>query len=434
MPVEAPAARLPRMAPEGIIVPARPKYKQTANLHILYICARYPTIRQTFVAREMEQLALMGHQLTISVLRPSVWTRGPAGLELKQARVLRPQLTPWSLAQTQRWCMKHHFPAWKKGWQEVWAAMREVKPGGRILHLPYILTAAHSLAARLRDAKVDHIRAHCLASEALAARWLAAVLDLPYSLTAHTVSIDYPQAIMAKAVQGAAFMVGDTSEACNFAVKMHPKEIHLVRNGLNFNDFLPRTSLPPHDSEKIILAVGALIDKKGFDILLEALGLLKHRGVACTCRIIGEGPERLRLARRARALGLDKLVDMPGARSFFHLKEEYSQATVFVMPSKDSPHDSDGLPTVLIESMALGIPVVATRKGGIPDLITHGETGLLAPPNDPESLATCLSTLLNQQNLRHTLAAAGRKKVEKEYDIRQSARKILDLIKACGGG
>jgi hypothetical protein len=120
--------------------------------------------------------------------------------------------------------MRHHFSSWREGWNDVFAAMREVKQREMVVHLPYILMAVHSLAAQLQESKVDHIRGHFLHSEALAAMWLAGVLDSPYSLTVHTTTIDYPKSLIVKAVQGAAFMVGNTSEACSFAIQMHQKK------------------------------------------------------------------------------------------------------------------------------------------------------------------------------------------------------------------
>jgi glycosyltransferase involved in cell wall biosynthesis len=128
------------------------------------------------------------------------------------------------------------------------------------------------------------------------------------------------------------------------------------------DDFPIRIAPSPHYSERILLAVGALIDKKGFDILLKACGLLKQRRLAFKCRIIGEGPERVRLESLVRALSLEDVVEIPGSLPFSGLKKEYSQAALFVMPSKVTPNDSDGLPTVLIESMALSCGVATAWR------------------------------------------------------------------------
>jgi glycosyltransferase involved in cell wall biosynthesis len=244
----------------------------------------------------------------------------------------------------------------------------------------------------------------------------------------HTTIIEYPEFLLRKAVQKAAFIAGISHEVCGFAAKMHPKEVHLVRNGLNFNDFPERTSVPAR-SEKILLAVGGLIEKKGFDILLEACGLLRRRGLAFTSRIIGEGPERPRLKGLIRALGLEQIVRLTGAQPFAKVKEEFSQATVFVMPCRETPDDKDGLPTVLIESMALGVPVVATRMAGNPELVIHGVNGFLAEPNNPHSLAQWIEELLLNEELRNTFSVSGRKKVEEEYDIKQTATLLEDLMK-----
>lgn len=208
---------------------------------------------------------------------------------------------------------------------------------------------------------------------------------------------------------------------------MRQEDVYIIRNGLNLADFSFREPDAKPPNPPVILAIGSFLDPKGFDILIQACGRLQHQGIPFICRIIGDGEERPRLERLVQDLGLGGVVQMPGAFPFEQLKAEFLGATVFAMPSKDSPDGSDGLPTVLIESMAFGLPVVATRKAGIPDLVRDGETGLLVEPNDTDSLATGLASLLGDEELRSRLCQGGRKLVEQEFDIHKSVSQLLHL-------
>jgi glycosyltransferase involved in cell wall biosynthesis len=177
-----------------------------------------------------------------------------------------------------------------------------------------------------------------------------------------------------------------------------------------------------------MLAVGSLVHPKGFHVLVQACALLRKQGIPFKCRIVGEGYERRNLVRLARDLSIEDAVDMAGALPFRAVRELYRLATVFVMPSVPSPKGSDGLPTVLIEAMALGTPVVASNHAGIPDLVRHRETGLLVKPGGPEALAECIIELLTDSGLRGRLALNGRRLIEAEFDLQHNVAELVRLM------
>lgn len=394
-------------------------------MRLVYIVSQYPSLNETFVAREMQQLVREGHEIIIFPLRPLENSTGPSGLVVRGASVLRSSLKPWDLAAAQLWLLRGNFAVWLSCWKDVFGARSKLS---RLHHLAYILLATTWLARDLQPVEVDHIRGHFLHSEAVSSMWLGRMLQVKYSLTAHVVSIRYPQAIIARAVKEAAFVVSDTKEVYQLLSTMEPRGLHLIRNGINLENFPFRPPLYRLPGTPIILAVGSLFEAKGFDVLIQACAILYKKGVHFTCRIIGEGKERKSLEKMVRDLGLADLIQMPGSLSFGELLQEYVAAALFVMPSKNSVAGSDGLPTVLIESMAMGVPVVGTLKAGIPDLIEPGETGLMAEPDDAVSLADCIYSILKDGKLREKLALTGRKLIEDKFDIKSSTSKLITLM------
>lgn len=393
-------------------------------MRLVYVVSQYPNLTETFVAREMEQMLQMGHEVIICPLRPPAKPSEARGLGVSGPWVLRCPLTPWALLSALTWLLGTNPGIWLSCWRDIFDDMAKLS---RVHHLVYILLVTTWLGRHLAGSGVDHIRGHFLHSEAISCRWLSRIIKKSYSLTAHTNIVLYPKSFIAKVVNGAAFVAGTSQHECNFLKGIRKQDVHLIYYGIDLNDFLMKN---PHLGRQppIILAVGSLFEKKGFDVLINACALLKRRGLIFTCRIIGKGRERPRLEELVRDLGLEDLVHMPGARPFQEVKQEFTEATIFVMPSKTTSTDQDGLPTVLFESMALGTPVVATRLAGIPDLVRDGKTGLLAEPDDPVSLADCISTLLKDRTLRAKFSETGRQLVESKCDIRVAAVNLSYLM------
>ena len=180
----------------------------------------------------------------------------------------------------------------------------------------------------------------------------------------------------------------------------------------------------------MILAVGSLLHLKGFHILISACAELDKMGVCFLCKIIGEGVERGNLETKIENLQMTDKVQLPGYRTIDELFEEYTNASVFVMPSVPSSIGTDGLPTVIIEAMAAGLPVVATRHAGIPDLVIDGETGLLVNPGDISSLADAIKEMISNKELYSKFAVQGRQKVENEFDLKKNNKIRIELIEA----
>jgi glycosyltransferase involved in cell wall biosynthesis len=297
----------------------------------------------------------------------------------------------------------------------------------------YVFLSSIRLAYRFRGAGVGLVRADFLHTEALAARFLKILLGLPYALTVYTVFAHYPQKVVDELVQEASFLVADTMQVKELleATGVPPQRIHLIRNGVSMEEFPQRRrheiSAPP-----IILGVGSLYPKKGFHVLLSACELLRQRGIEFRCVIIGDGNERKRLESLTKSLGLIGSVDMPGYVSLSELKDWYYRASVFAMPSVISPiGETDGLPTVVIEALASGLPIVGTDTGGIAEAIRDSLNGFLVPADAPEPLADRIQTLLERQDLRERFGSEGRRFIEQGFSLERKVEVLRDLIQMC---
>jgi len=175
--------------------------------------------------------------------------------------------------------------------------------------------------------------------------------------------------------------------------------------------------------------VARLVEKKGLDDLIAAADILRRRGRAFQLEIIGTGPQRDALQAQAERLGLADCVRLPGDQAHEKVCLAYQRASVFALPCVIASNgDRDGIPNVLLEAMASGVPVVSTPVSGIPELIEPGVNGLLVSPNDPAALAEAIDKLLASQELRERLARAARAKIESSFSLHASADSLLALF------
>ncbi len=185
------------------------------------------------------------------------------------------------------------------------------------------------------------------------------------------------------------------------------------------------------DAELRLLAVGRLVEKKGLDDALEALAVLARRGVRYQFRIVGEGPLRGELESLTRRLGLNGQVEFAGALPREEVFREMAVCDAFFLPSRQAASgDREGTPTVLIEAGALGIPCVATRHAGTPEVVLDGVTGLLAAERDAAGLAAHLERLARDPTLRASLGEAARRHIEAEFEMEGQIRLLKDISRA----
>jgi len=396
---------------------------------VLHLVSTFPPLTHTFVLREISLLRKTGLEIAIGELRPLHRNRAAEGFEELNPFVIRASWFSLDMVRGLAFFILRSPSRVLKCLRVVLGAFSRLQYLTRVI---YILLSSIRLAYRFRSAGIGLVQADFLHTEALAARFIKILLGLPYALTVYTVFAHYPQKVVDGLVQEALFLVADTMQVKKLleAMGVPPQRIHLVRNGVNMDEFPQRRgheiSAPP-----IILGVGSLYAKKGFHVLLSACALLRQHGIEFRCVIIGDGYERKRLEGLIRELGLAGSVELLGYLSLSELREWYYRATVLAMPSVVSPEgETDGLPTVVIEALASGLPVVGTETAGIPEAIRDGLNGFLVPADAPEPLADRIQTLLERQDLRESFASQGRRLIEQGFNLERKVERLRDLIRA----
>jgi glycosyltransferase involved in cell wall biosynthesis len=287
------------------------------------------------------------------------------------------------------------------------------------------------LARHLRRRGVTHLHAHFAHSPAAVAymTWLAG--GPPYSFTAHAKDLytTLPRNLRIRAM-AARFVVTCTGFNRAYLEKLlehraHPP-IQVVYHGTDLSRFHSNGLMRVPGR---ILSVGRLVEKKGYGYLLDALAILHSRNVAFRCDIYGGGPMRASLDAQIESLGLHDLVNLHGSRLQAEIIEAYRSAAVFALaPVVTDDGDRDGIPNVLVEAMASQVPVVSTSISGIPELIASGSEGMLVEPRDPTALADALQVAIQDRARAAAMAAAGRAKVEKGFDLVMNTSRLRALF------
>ena len=389
---------------------------------LAYLFERFPSFTQTFCYREIA--ALEGRGVT-----PAIFAVRRPGNEPPQ---------DWDLAITRE---IQYLPADDQLVREVdralrkgklpETAVREITAWGRKTDFLRLYQAAY-LGPRLEALGVRHLHAHFAGLAARTAWWIERFFGIGFSFTAHANDIFAPKPFeisLAKLFQSARAVVTVSDFGVRFLREKFPgqaSKIHRVYNGIDLNRFHQADlGLEP----AAIISVGRLIEKKGFADLIEACRLLRAQGKAFRCDVIGEGPLEAELRAQIDASGLTDFVTLPGPLPQREVIERLARSTVFALPcATETGGGMDNLPTVLMEAMAAGLPVVSTSLGGVPEMVVDGVTGLLVPEHAPSALADALARVLSDRVFAHSLGEAGRQRAAERFSIEKNVQLLRGLF------
>jgi len=297
----------------------------------------------------------------------------------------------------------------------------------RLKTIWHFLVAAH-WARGLRGESVSHIHSQWIHSGGSVAMYGAWLLGVSYSFTGHAADLFRDRCALRDKIRRAKFIVCISKFHEEFFLKegAERSQLRLAYCGIDTSHFSPSPDVGKHEPP-CILSSGRLVGKKGFLHLVRACRHLKDQDTAFRCVIAGSGPDEAQIRAEIARLDLGAEIEVTGkALSQERIPEFMSAGDVYCLPcvwAKDG--DIDGLPQMLMEAMACGLPAVSTRLVGIPDLIEHEQTGLLATPEDDEELARELGRLLADRALARQLAEAGRKRVIEVFDLSRSLSSLI---------
>ena len=387
-----------------------------------YLFERFPSFGQTFCYREVAELARQGVTPPIFSIRkpkdepPQDWDK---------RIVERVDYLPEEkelLDEVRRASQKERLP------REVIAALGE---WGRRPDFLRLYQAVH-IGLRLQQMRIDHVHAHFAGMAARTAFWIQKFFGISFSFTGHANDIFAQRnfEIGLRSLVGAArVIVTETDFAEKFLRERFPEDadrIHRIYNGLTIAEFR-RADFS--SASPLIVAVGRLIDKKGFADLIRACRLLMERGRSFRCEIIGEGPLEKELRRQIEDLDLRNHVKLLGPKAQHEIAEHLAMGTAFVLPSAiDTTGGMDNLPTVIMEAMATGLPVISTPVGGIPEMVVQDETGALVPARDSSALARAIEKVIMDLSLARHLGENGHKRANELFSIEKNVRELLATI------
>jgi glycosyltransferase involved in cell wall biosynthesis len=407
----------------------------TEPLRVGYVLKRYPRYSETFVVNEILAHEAAGLAIEIFALRPPAEThfqniisqvRAPVHYIRKpiQGRVseslnsLAPTAASYFWAELQE--ASKVIPGF---WAKLAVAQGE--------QASTVYQAAW-LAREVRLKGITHLHAHFGTVATSVARLASHFAGIPYTFTAHAKDIFHESVEaedMKRKLSDAATVITVSDYNLEYLQQTYGAaavRVQRIYNGLDLTQLAYKSPLhrPPQ-----IISVGRLIEKKGVPILIDACAILANRGCQFNCQIIGAGALEAELREQIQQLGLQSIVEIIGPRPQNEVFEQVQKAAVFAAPyviGKDG--NRDGLPTVLLESMALGTPCVSTDVTGIPEVVRDQETGLMVPQHDPKALADALERLLTDPTLRVQLATQARQLIESEFDIHRNTASLRTLF------
>jgi glycosyltransferase involved in cell wall biosynthesis/SAM-dependent methyltransferase len=387
-----------------------------------YVVNAFPTVSETFILNELRAMEAGGLPVVILALTRRRDDVCHAGLNEVSAPIIRPPAAGWRGAEET--IRAHAALALRRPGAYAAAIVRERRH-------PLLRLAGWLAGAALRHGVV-HLHAHYAKEPLEVAERVRRLTGIPYSFAAHAKDLyTTPPDLLSRRLRQARFAV-----ACHAAGERRLRalagpeacaEVVRVPHGIDTRLFLPRaTAREPG----LVLAVGRLTPKKGFDDLVRACARLRSDGRPFRCVIIGEGRLRGELQALVEAAGLGAVVSFLPFLTQEALAAWYARAAVVAVPSKvTADGNRDGLPNVAVEAMRCGAPVVATPVGGLSEVVIDGETGLLVPPEDPEALAAGIARILDDPRAAARLGRAAAAAVA-GLDFRRTVEPLVDRFRA----
>jgi colanic acid/amylovoran biosynthesis glycosyltransferase len=406
-------------------VPAR----QLSSAKVAYIVSGFPTLYETFVLYDMQVMEELGVGVELYPLR---WIH---------TKIVHPE--------AQRWIECAHYSPYlslnilRAQWHFIrgnpnayWNTWAEVLRGtwgsanfffGALAIFPKSVLFAYKMSRQ----GIAHVHAHFANHPAVSALIIHRLTGIPFSFTARGFDVQVDRRMLKEKVAAADVVFAVSSDlkrvmAAECDRSLHEK-IHVIRGGVDVERLTPRTA-PCSAGPLRILCVARFEEVKGHAYLIEACRILRQRGALFECRLVGEGPLAHSIEAQIKQAGLDQEIQILGPLSYQEVINELASADILTLPTAPTASgEHEGMPTVLQEAMACGLPVVSSLVEGIAELVDDELTGVLVLPKNARALADAFERLANDPALRQRMGRAGRQKVIQKFSLRANTAKRAAL-------
>lgn len=404
--------------------------KRSQPLKIAYMMSRFPKISETFILYEILEQERLGNVVEVyPLLREHQPVTHPEAERLVERAHFHPYIS-WPIVRA-NW----HYLLRRPG--AYFRTLAEVLGGtwgstnfflGALMYWPKAVRFAYEM----EGLGIKHVHAHFCNHPALVALIIHRLAGIPYSFTAHGSDLHKDKRMLDKKVEAAAFAVtvsnfnkGEMIKACGENMR---DKIHIVHCGIDQEVFAPPVE-KSSDGRFRIICVASFEEVKGHKYLIEACRVLRERGLDFVCDLIGDGPVRAQVAKQIADNNLQDRVIIHGSRKRMEVAQMMAAAHVKVLASVPTAEGKrEGVPVVLMEAMASGLPVVSSQLSGIPELVENGQTGILVQPGDVNALALALQKLHADPALRFKMGRAGREKVLREFNLKLNVAGLAKLF------
>ncbi len=370
---------------------------------VAYVLRAFPRLSETFILHEL--LALKARGVDVRVF---AFERVDGERMHPDAALMLPEVTFVSAKEPAMWRGPAVVPAKQRRWAH----------------------AGRQIGLELKAWGATHVHAHFAGPAATAACFAAETAKITFSFTAHAKdifvdSLDWKWLAWLGAKAHAVVTVCDYNRRF---LRRNMPDARIVRiyNGVNLDRWAPPAR---RAADGPVVTVGRFVRKKGFDILVEAIALLRDRGLAVKTVMVGDGAEFEAVQARAKELKLGRLVRFPGALTHPEVMKIMRKASMVALPCiVDTDGNQDALPTVLLEAAASGLPAVATRVAGVPEIVKDGVTGRVVAPGDAKAFADALADMMKSPRRRALMGTAARRRAERMFDQRRASHALVRLF------
>jgi glycosyltransferase involved in cell wall biosynthesis len=402
---------------------------------IAYVMSRWPKLTETFILYELLAVETLGRPVELyPLLRHREPVSHPEAIALGARAHYQPFLSRAILAS--------QLDALRRRPRAYLGALAALLRGtlgsanyflGGLAIFPKVVHMARQMEAQ----GVTHVHCHFSNHPAAAGFIIHRLTGIPFSFVAHGSDLHVDRHMLDRKVKEAAFVIAISKDNLEEIVaevgEGARSQVEVIHCGVDTARLRPHRHPVRADRPFTILCIGTLHEVKGQAILVEAARILRDRGIALRCRIVGDGEDEAMLRERIAAAGLTGSITLDGRLTRDEVIAALGDADLLVAPSVVASNGKrEGIPVVLMEAMSSGLPVVASRLSGIPELVDDGVSGLLVPPGDAPALADAIARLAGDPDLRARMGTAARQRVERDFDLATNARTILDRIDGAG--